>query len=165
MKYTITHIAEWILIGIILVLFAFTIWKTYQIKEKVEYINTRDTITLYDSIINWQPYDIYHYRTDTAYLTLVDTQYWTKSDTVLVQVPIDIYKFDSILKDSLHTTHVEATVSGFQVNMEQLSISTEITPQEPKKQPWYKNICPAAGVGVGTSGQIGLFLGVGYKLN
>ena len=61
-------------------------------------------------------------------------------------------------------THVEATVSGFNVEMQELSIDTRITPQQPKKEPWYRNICPAVGVGYGTGG-FGIFAGVGYKLN
>lgn len=165
MKYTITHIAEWILIAIIMVLFAFTIWKTYQIKEKVEYITTTDTITVTDSITNWVPYNVYHYRTDTAYLPIIKEKLDTilKIDSVSVQVPLDVYKFDSIIKDSLHTTHVEATVSGFNVEMQQLSIETKITPQEPKKEPWYKNIGVGVGLMYGTGGA-GVGVGLMYKL-
>jgi len=165
MKNTITHAVEWILIGIILVLFSFTIWKTYQIKEKVEYITTTDTIHITDSITQWKPYDVYHYKYDTAYLPVVDTINDTiiKLDSILVQVSLDVYKFDSIIKDSLHTTHVEATVSGFNVEMQELSIETKITPQEPKKEPWYKNIGVGVGLMYGTGGA-GVGVGLMYKL-
>ena len=165
MKNTITHTAEWILLAILAILCIYTAYKSYQIKEKVRYITTTDTIHITDSITQWQPYDVYHYKYDTAYLPVVDTINDTiiKLDSILIQLPLDIYKFDSIIKDSTHTTHVEATVSGFNVEMQQLSIETKIMPQEPKKEPWYHNIVPAVGVGYGTSG-FGIFAGVGYKL-
>ena len=155
----------YILIGILAVLCIFTAWKAYTVKEKVEYVTIQDTIKICDTITNWVPYDVYHYRTDTAYLPIIDEKFDTilKIDSILVQVPISIYKYDSVIRYSTHVTHVAATVSGFDVNMEELSVDTKIMPQEAKK-PWYHNIVPAVGVGYGTSG-FGIFAGVGYKLN
>lgn len=165
MKYTITHVAEWVLLAIIGILFCYTAYKSYQIKEKVEYITTTDTIKICDTISNWVPYDVHHYRTDTAYLPIIKEKFDTilKIDSVLVQVPIHIYKFDSVIQDSTHTSRIQAVVSGFSVSLDTLSIQTEIYPQKAKKEPWYSHIVPAAGIGYG-SGGVGVFVGVGLKI-
>ena len=157
---------EYILITILALLCIYTAYKTYTLKGKVEYITVTDTIQLSDTITQWQPYDIYHYRTDTAYLPIIDTvlDIVTVTDTVLVQIPIDMYCYDTLITDTNYTTQIEAKISGFKVSLDTLSIHTEIIPQEPKKAPWYTNFCPAVGIGYGTGGQIGVFAGVGYKI-
>ena len=77
MKYTITHVAEWVLLAILAILCIYTAYKSYQIKEKVEYITVQDTIKICDTITEWKPYDVYHYRTDTAYLPIIDEKFDT----------------------------------------------------------------------------------------
>lgn len=154
---------EYILIAILALLCIYTAYKSYTIKGKVEYITVKDTIQLTDTITDWQPYDVYHYRTDTAYLPVIDTLLDTVTDTVLVEIPIEIYRYDTIIKDTNYTTHLKAVLSGFNTNIDTLTIHTEIMPQQPKKAPWYSNICPCVGVGFGTGGA-GVFVGVGYKI-
>lgn len=156
---------EYILIAILALLCIYTAYKSYTLKDKVEYITTTDTIQLTDTITDWQPYDIYHYRTDTAYLPVIDTILDTivKTDSILVEVPIYRYIYDTIIKDTNYETHLNAILSGFNTSIDTLTIHTEIMPQQPKKAPWYSNICPCVGVGFGTGGA-GVFVGVGYKI-
>ena len=154
---------EYILIAILALLCIYTAYKSYTLKGKVEYITVNDTIQLSDTITQWQPYDVYHYRTDTAYLPVIDTLLDTVTDTVLVEIPIEIYRYDTTIQDTNYKTHLNAILSGFHTSIDTLTIHTEIMPQQPKKAPWYSNICPCVGVGFGTGG-FGVFVGVGYKL-
>ena len=88
----------------------------------------------------------------------------TKVDTVLVEIPIKLYHYDTTIADTTHTTRIQADVSGFNVTLEQLTATTEIMPQTVKKQPFWHNIVPAIGIGYGTAGW-GAFVGVGYNLS
>ena len=163
MKYTITHTAEWILLAIITLLFVFTAYKSYQLKDKIETITATDTIT--HTITNWNYDTMYLSRLDTIKLPVVDTVNDTifKIDSVLVQIPINTYQYDTTITDTNYQTSLKAVVEGFAVSLDTLSIHTEITQQNPKKQPWYGNIVPAVGVGFGTGG-FGVFAGVGLKI-
>ena len=163
MKYTITHIAEWVLLAILALLCIYTAYKAYTIKDRIEYITTTDTITITDTITNWQPQYIKEYRTDTAYLPVIEERLdtVTQIDTVLVEIPIKLYHYDTTIADTTHTTRIQADISGFNVSLEQLTATTEIMPQTAKK--WYSNIVPAVGIGIGTGG-VGAFVGVGYKI-
>lgn len=163
MKYTITHTAEWILLAIITLLLVFTAYKSYQLKGKVEYITTTDTITVTDTITNLQYDTVYFNHYDTINTTDVVMINDTINDTTYIQLPIYTYIFDTTIKKEDYQTHLKATVSGFGVTMDSLYLNTEIFPQKVKKQPWYGNIVPAVGVGFG-SGGFGIFLGVGYKI-
>lgn len=148
------------ILGILLVIMS------HRAKNDVDsMITTTDTVTVTDTITNWQAYNVYHYRTDTAYLPIVQYQTDTiiKLDSVFVQIPIDTYHYDTTIRDSNYTTHLKAVVSGFGVEMDSLYLNTKITQQKPKKQPWYGNIVPAVGVGFGTGG-FGVFAGVGLKI-
>lgn len=164
MKNTITHTAEWILLAIITVLLCYTAWKSYTIKEKVEYITINDTIQLSDTITNWQYDTVYFSHYDTINTTDVVIINDTVNDTTYIQLPIYTYVYDTTITDSLYRTSLRAVTSGFGVTMDSLYLNTEIMPQKAKKQPWYGNIVPAVGVGFGTGGQIGIFVGIGFKI-
>lgn len=163
MKYTITHTAEWVLLAIITVLLCYTAWKSYTLKEKVEYITVTDTVKICDTITNLQYDTVYFNRYDTINTTDVVIINDTVNDTTYIQLPIYTYIFDTIIQDTNYTTSLRAVTSGFNVTMDSLYLSTEIMPQKVKKQPWYGNIVPAVGVGFGTGG-FGVFAGVGYKI-
>ena len=165
MKYTITHVAEWVLLAIITLLLIFTAWKSYQLKGKIETITVTDTITLTDTITDWNYDTMYLSHFDTIKLPVIDTVNDTiiKIDSVLVQIPISTYTFDTTITDTNYRTSLKAITSGFAVTMDSLYLNTEIMPQRAKKQPWYSNICPAVGVGFGTGG-FGVFVGAGYKI-
>lgn len=161
MKDILKHFVIGLVIGLIasgLMVWSYNVGKRHS-------TNTVDTITntITDTITNWQPYDVHHYRTDTAYLPVIDTLLDTVTDSVFVEVPISIYHYDTTIADSTHTTRIQADINGFSVSLEQLTTTTKITPQEPKKQPWYSNIGIGAGLMYGTGGW-GLGVGLMYKL-
>lgn len=159
MKYTITHTAEWVLLAIITTLLVFTAWKSYTLKEKVEYITTTDTITdfAYDTV--------YFSHFDTVQLpAVVINDTLIQVDSVYVQIPISTYQYDTVISNTNYRTSLKAVLSGFGVSVDTLCLSTEIMQQQPKNNPkWYNNICPSAGVGFGTGG-FGFFVGIGYKI-
>lgn len=164
MKYTITHIAEWVLLAILALLCIYTAYKAYQVKHNVEYIT--NTVTVTDTITQLEHDTLYLSRNDTVKLPVIYTETDTllKTDSILVQVPILSYHFDTTINKPTHTTHLEADIEGFNVKVAQLTATTEIMPQMPKKEPrWYQNIVPAVGIGIGTGG-VGAFVGVGYKI-
>lgn len=163
MKNTITHIAEWGLLAIITVLLIFTMYKSYQLKGKIETITVTDTIILTDTITDWNYDTMYFSHYDTINTTDVVIINDTVNDTTYIQLPIYTYIFDTTIADTNYTTSLRAVVSGFDATMDSLYLSTEIMPHRVKKQPWYGNIVPAVGVGFGTGG-FGVFAGVGYKL-
>ena len=164
MKDIIKHFVIGLVIGLIasgLMLWSYNVGKKYS--SIVETIT--DTITLTDTITNWEPEYVYLSHYDTIKLPVIDTVNDTiiKIDSVLVQIPINTYIYDTTITDSLYRTSLKAVTSGFAVTMDSLYLNTEIMPQRTKKQPWYTNIVPAVGVGFGTGG-FGVFAGVGYKL-
>lgn len=147
------------ILGILLVILS------HRAKNDVDnLISTTDTITLTDTITNWQHDTLFISRLDTVKLPIVHTDTIIKLDSILVQIPINTYHYDTTITDTSYKTHLKAVVSGFSVAVDSVYLSTEITPQRVKKQPWYTNLCPAVGIGFGTGGQIGLFAGIGYKL-
>ena len=156
---------EIILTVILLLLLIFTAYKSYHLKGKIETITVTDTITLTDTITDWNYDTMYLSHFDTIKLPVIDTVNDTiiKIDSVLVQIPINTYTFDTTITDTNYRTSLKAITSGFAVTMDSLYLNTEIMPQRVKKQPWYTNICPAVGVGFGTGG-FGVFVGAGYKI-
>lgn len=152
---------NYILFGILLVGLVFVAWKSYTLKDKIEYIT--DTIQICDTITNMAYDTVYFSHYDTINTTDVVIINDTVNDTTYIQLPIYTYTFDTTITDSLYRTSLRAVVEGFGVTMDSLYLSTEITQQEAKKQPWYTNICPAVGIGFSTGG-FGVFAGVGYKL-
>ena len=123
-----------------------------------------DTIQINDTITNLQYDTVYFNRYDTINTTDVVIINDTVNDTTYIQLPIYTYIFDTLIQDTNYRTSLRAVTSGFNVTMDSLYLSTEIMQQNPKKQPWYGNIVPAVGLGFGTGGQIGLFVGIGYTL-
>lgn len=165
MKYTITHIAEWVLFGIIIILFCYTAYKSYQVKQKVEYITT-DTVKICDTITNMDYDTVYFSHFDTVQLpAIVINDTLLKTDSVFVQIPIETIVYDTIIKDTAHITHLRAQISGFGTTLDTLTIDTEIMPQKailPRKK-WYDNFGIGAGIMYGTGG-FGLGVGIMYKL-
>lgn len=149
------------IMGILLVILS------HKTKNDVDnMIATTDTIYITNSITDWQYDTVYFSHFDTVQLPVVCTVNDTiiKSDSIYVQIPINKTVYDTAIADTSHTTRIHAVIQGFAVSLDTLSVNTEIIQQQPKKQPWYGNIVPAVGVGFGTGGQIGLFVGIGYKL-
>ena len=84
------------------------------VTEKPQPVHHWHTEYVYDTITDVQWKDRYINRHDTTYLTCIDTLY----DSVLVEVPIYEYKFD--------TAGVKASISGFNVSLDSLEVEHKI---------------------------------------
>ena len=162
MKDILKHFVIGLLIG--LIASGLMVW-SYNVGKRHSTNTTTDTITLTDTITDWNYDTMYLSHFDTIKLPVVDTINDTilKIDSVLVQIPISTTVYDTTITDSTYRTDLRAVVSGFQTSVDSVYLSTEIMQQNPKKQPWYTNLCPAVGIGYGTGG-FGMFAGVGYKI-
>lgn len=156
---------DWLLLlmavlGILLVIMS------NRAKQNVErIITTTDTIVINDTITNLQYDTVYFNHYDTLKLPVVDTINDTvlKIDSILVQIPISTTVYDTTIKDTNYRTSLRAVVEGFAVNIDTLSIHTEITRQETILVPKQRRWGVGAGLMYGTGG-FGLGVGIFYKL-
>lgn len=168
MKCTITHTAEWILLGIVTILLCYSAYKAYKLKKKLETIYVTDTVKICDTITEFQPDTIYFSHFDTVQLpAIVINDTMLKIDSVFVQIPIETTVYDTIIKDTAHITHLRAQISGFGTTLDTLTIDTEIMPQKailPRKK-WYDNF--GVGLGFGVTYKDGFLVGpmVGIMYN
>ena len=128
-----------------------------------------DTVT--DTITDWQYDTVFRIDTKVVKLPVHDTTTVTDSlwltDSVLVEVPMMRYLYDTTLADTHSTTRLTATLSGYEVRVDTLTVSTTIQPVIIKESiPWQKRFRPSVGVGVGTNlkgeATVGVYFGVGY---
>jgi len=128
-----------------------------------------DTVT--DTITDWKYDTVFRIDTKVVKLPVHDTTKVTDSlwltDSVLVEVPVMRYRYDTVLTDTHSTTRLTATLSGYDVNVDTLTVNTTIQPVVIKETlPWYRRFRPSVGVGVGTNlkgeATAGVFFGIGY---
>ena len=128
-----------------------------------------DTVT--DTITDWQYDTVFRVDTRVVRLPVHDTTRMTDSlwltDSVLVEVPISRYRYDTTLTDTHSTTRLTASLSGYEVRVDTLAVTTTIEPIIIKETlPWRKRIRPSVGVGIGTNlrgeATAGVFVGIGY---
>lgn len=136
-------------------------------KQKPIYIT--DTVT--DTITHWQHDTVFRVDTKVVKLPVHDTTTLTDSlwltDSVLVEVPISRYLYDTTLTDTHSTTHLTASLSGYEVRIDTLAVTTTIQPVIIKESlPWYLRFRPSVGLGLVTTvkgeATAGIYLGVGY---
>ena len=128
-----------------------------------------DTVT--DTITDWQYDTVFRVDTRVVKLPIHDTTRMTDSlwltDSVLVEVPISRYRYDTTLTDTHSTTRLTASLSGYEVRVDTLAVTTTIEPIIIKETiPWQRRIRPSVGVGVGANlrgeATVGVFVGIGY---
>ena len=163
MKKTINYI----LIAILALLCIFTAWKAYTIKDKVEYINTTDTLYITDSICD----TIIAPKYDTTYFNHYDTIPYevvvndTLKDTLYIPIALNTYKWDTSIVDTNYETNLKLTATGYDVTLDTVILNTNIHYKQPVqiKEKWYNRL----GVGVGLmygSGGAGVGVGIIYKV-
>lgn len=163
MKDILKHFVIGLVIGLIasgLMVWGYNVGKRHSTNTVDTII---DTIQINDTITQWQPYDVHHYRTDTAYLPVIDTILDTVTDSVFVEVPVSMYRYDTTIVDSNYETSLKAVVSGFGVTMDSLYLNTKIMQQEAILVPKQRRWGVGAGLMYGTGG-IGIGVGIFYKL-
>ena len=102
--------------------------------ERVDKMRCKEpeTITVTDTITDWQHDTVYRYDTKIVKLPVHDTMMQFDSlwftDSVMVEVPIYKYYYDTTLTDTNRTIHLEAALSGYDVSIDTLAITTTVTP-------------------------------------
>ena len=121
-----------------------------------------DTITnvLYDTVF------IDHF--ETVKLPVVDTVTIINDsiqvDSVFVEVPISIYKFDTTFKSDTTSLNIRIQNSGYDVKLDSLSYNFKYTPTHQKSNFFKEHFKFGAGVSTGYgffSKQPDIFLGIG----
>ena len=107
-------------------------------------------------------------RYDTIYLNSVQSDTVIKYDTIenTIILPISNYTIDTTILDSHYTTQFKASISGYNVKMDNLYLKTEINAPHPVKiaQKGKNRFGIGVGVMVNKDFQFGLGVGVMYQL-
>ena len=165
MKKAVTYFASFVILCCLIGL----AWWLGRLTAPAEFTYTTDTVT--DTITDWQYDTVFRVDTRVVKLPIHDTTRMTDSlwltDSVLVEVPISRYRYDTTLTDTHSTTRLTASLSGYEVRVDTLAVTTTIEPIIIKETlPWRKRIRPSVGVGIGTNlkgeATAGVFVGIGY---
>ena len=133
--------------------------KCYQeARKQPETVYLTDTLTnvLYDSVF------IDHF--ETVKLPVVDTLILINDsiriDSVFVEVPISVYKFDSTFTTDTTSLNIHIQNSGYDVKLDSIYYRLEYTPTKTKKTHWF--IGPSLGIGYDfTTGKLVPTIGIG----
>lgn len=163
------NIAPIITATIAAVIIGLLVWWVVALQKKLH--TPPEPVVVTDTIVDWQYDTVYRYDTKVVKLPIHDTALCVDSiwatDSVFVEVPIYKYKYDTTLTDTHSVTRLQATLSGYDVNIDTMAVTTTITPIIIKeKELWYKRFRPSLGVGFGTTfkgeATVGVYVGVGY---
>ena len=163
------NIGGYILAAVLAAVLAVCIWRLVRLEKQLN--NIPEPVTITDTIVDWQHDTVYRYNTKVVKLPIHDTTTITDSlwltDSVLVEVPIYKYYYDTTLTDTNRSIRLQATLSGYEVSVDTLAVTTTITPIVIKETiPWQKRFRPSVGVGIGSNSKgeaaIGVFVGIGY---
>ena len=148
---------------LLVVLLSVKSMKCYQkAQDKPEPVIITDTLTqvVYDTVF------IDHFETvklpvvDTTICYITDTV--TRVDSIEVEVPISIYKLDTIFSTDTTSLNIRIQNSGYDIKFDSLSYRFEYTPtlNKTKKIHWF--IGPSLGIGYDfTSGKLIPTIGIG----
>lgn len=160
---------SYVVVSILAITIGLLVWWVVSLEQKLH--TPPEPVTVTDTIVDWKYDTVYKYDTRIVKLPIHDTTVCVDSvfatDSVYVKVPMYRYKYDTTLTDTHSTTNLHAILSGYDVNVDTLTVSTTITPIVIKEKiPWYKRFRPSVGVGVGTTfkgeATVGVYAGVGY---
>ena len=127
------------------------------------------TITVSDTLTNIVYDTVYLERYNTVKLPVVDTLILINDslriDSVFVEVPISVYKFDSTFTTDTTFLNIRIQNSGYDVKLDSLSYKFEYTPRPPKTNYFREHFKFGAGVSTGFgvfSKKPDIFLGAGF---
>lgn len=156
-------IYDWLVIILTVICILSICYMAHTLKKPAEVIT--DTITVTDTITDWKADTVYLKRYDTIKMPVViehsDTV--TTVDSILVEIPINTYIFDTTITDTNSEIHFKAVLSGFNVSLDSLYLRTEIMQQQTILTPKIKRWGVGVGVMYGTGG-FGVGIGVMYNL-
>lgn len=148
-----------VILVLLVVLLSIKTEKCYQeARKQPKTVYLTDTLTqvMYDTIF------IDHF--ETVKLPVVDTltiiNDSLRIDSVFVEVPISVYKFDSTFTTDTTSLNIRIQNSGYDVTLDSLSYNFKYTPTKTKKTHWF--IGPSLGIGYDfTTGKLVPTIGIG----
>ena len=155
--------------AVVAIIIGLLVWWVVALQKKLH--TPPEPVVVTDTIVHWQHDTVYRIDTRTVKLPIHDTTLRTDTlhltDSILVDVPIYKYIYDTTLTTPHSTTHLRAAISGYDVNLDTLTATTTVTPIIIKETiPWYRRIRPSVGIGVGTTfkgeATVGVYAGIGY---
>ena len=144
-------------------IFSIITYRRVQPVPQTKTITVTDTLTqvMYDTIF------IDHF--ETVKLPVVDTLILTNDsirvDSVFVEVPISVYKFDSTFTTDTTCLNIRIQNSGYDVKLDSLSYNFKYTPRPPKTNFFKDHFRFGLGIGTGYgcfTRKPDVFLGVGF---
>ena len=129
------------------------------------------TVYLTDTIVNVEWDTVYLERYKTVKLPVVDTTVnfiadtVTRVDSVEVEVPISIYKLDTIFSTDTTSLNIRIQNSGYDIKFDSLSYKFEYTPTLNKTNFFKEHFKFGLGVGTGYgcfTRNPDIFLGIGF---
>lgn len=164
MKEIVKAIIILAVIYLLLFFFVNTNRKSQVITEKqLQPVVITDTLTqvIYDTLF------IDHFETvklpitDTTVYYVTDTV--TRVDSIEVEVPISVYKFDTTFSTDTTCLNIRIQNSGYAVKLDSLSYNFKYTPTKIKKTHWF--IGPSLGLGYDfTTGKLVPTIGIGFGI-
>ena len=156
------EIIKSMLILTVIYLLLFLLVKTRQsqvIQEKQS-----QPVILTDTIVNVVYDTLFFDHFETVKLPVTDTLILINDsiriDSVFVEVPISVYKFDSTFTTDSTSLNIHIQNSGYAVTLDSLSYYFEYTPRLQKKTHWF--IGPSIGLGYDfTTGKLIPTVGIG----
>ena len=147
----------------------FTIFSiTYRRVQSVPQPETK-TITVTDTLTNVVYDTLFIDHFEIVKLPVVDTLILINDsirvDSVFVEVPISVYKFDSTFTTDTTSLNIRIQNSGYEVTLDSLSYYFEYTPRLQKRNYFKEHFKFGAGVSTGYgcfSKQPDIFLGIGF---
>ena len=157
------EIVKSMLILTIIYLLLFFLVKTNRTCQVIQDKQSQPVV-LTDTIVNVVYDTVYLERYKTVKLPVVDTLTIINDsiqvDSVFVEVPISVYKFDSTFTTDTTSLNIRIQNSGYEVTLDSLSYYFEYTPRLQKKTHWF--IGPSIGIGYDfTTGKLIPTIGIG----
>lgn len=163
------NIGTYIFVAALAAVLAVTLFRMVQLKKQLN--EKPNPVTTTDTVIDWQHDTVFRIDTKVVKLPVHDTTILIDSlwltDSVLVELPIYRYMYDTTVADSHSTTRLTAMVTGYDVSIDTFAVSTTVTPVVIKEEiPWHKRFRPSVGLGIGSNlkgeATVGMYVGVGY---
>ena len=161
------EIVKSMLILTVIYLLLFFLVKTNRQSQVIQEKQSQPVI-LTDTIVNVVYDTLFIDHFETVKLPVVDTvtiiNDSIRIDSVFVEVPISIYKFDTTFKSDTTQLNLSIRNSGYDVKLDSLSYNFKYTPRPPKTNFFKEHFKFGAGVSTGFgvfSKKPDVFMGVG----
>ena len=155
------EIVKSIIILVVIYLLLFFLVKTNRQSQVIQDKQSQPVI-LTDTITNVVYDTVFFNHFETVKLQVVDTIVIDslRIDSVFVEVPISVYKFDTTFSTDTTCLNIRIQNSGYDVTLDSLSYKLEYTPTKIKKTHWF--IGPSLGIGYDfTTGKLVPTVGIG----